>query len=168
MEGVFGWLRSQGLCSTQRTVNSSNIIPSFTTHKHTQYIYNNNTHHTQYVYIVDNIVSLIIPFLLFHMYKTTFLLVSFTWGNNTKVVVDAELGDYNSTLQLVIGSSSHRFHSLSSSLFPPYTIHHHLMRLLVLLVSITCLLSLVLAGPGTHRYEQPGHSNYGDDKTNQQ
>ncbi|CDS04759.1 hypothetical protein LRAMOSA07289 [Lichtheimia ramosa] len=42
------------------------------------------------------------------------------------------------------------------------------MRLLVLLAIVSCILGLVLAGPGTHRYEQPGHSNYGDDKTNKQ
>ncbi|KAI8146517.1 hypothetical protein BJV82DRAFT_389331 [Fennellomyces sp. T-0311] len=30
------------------------------------------------------------------------------------------------------------------------------------------IVGLVAAGPGTHRYEQPGHSNYGDDKNNKQ
>lgn len=138
---------------------------SFTTHTSTRNIYIQQHAYSSRYCIPRHTI-------LLHMYKTTYLLVSFDCGNdNTKVVVVVQkkhacagLGEYNSTLQLVIGSSSHRFHSLSSSLF---TIHH-LMRLLVLLVSITCLLGLVLAGPGTHRYEQPGHSNYGDDKTNQQ
>ena len=42
------------------------------------------------------------------------------------------------------------------------------MRNTFLITLIASIATLVIAGPGTHRYEQPGHSNYGDDKANKQ
>ena len=40
------------------------------------------------------------------------------------------------------------------------------MRSLWLILAAS-LVGLVAAGPGTHRYEQTGHSNYGDEKDKQ-
>lgn len=41
------------------------------------------------------------------------------------------------------------------------------MRTTLILAILSLMVSIVHAGPGTHRYKEP-HSNYGDEKKNKQ
>lgn len=42
------------------------------------------------------------------------------------------------------------------------------MQKVLLLFAVLCLAVIALAGPGTHRFEQPHDSNYGNDKDNKE